>query len=137
MSYETWQEALAALVKRQDLQETELGRLSAQASGTGSPDTSGTVGAPGHLTHVLETLDQALRGVSFTREGGSRIFQGRLLDISSLSRGGEGGVYTLMVSFDYLTRRRLEGIPSGDPGIFDTAVAECSATIVTGVRPTT
>ena len=106
-------------------------------SENGLPGSSGAVGAPGRLTHVSATLDQALRGAYTTLVGGSNTFQGRLL--ATLSRSNQDGVveYTLMACFDLETDSRLVESLSGDHGMIGTDGAEYSLTIVRREPPTT
>jgi len=116
---------------------TEKGHAYVKNSGAGSPNSRGTAGAPGRLTHVSEILDPALTDVSTTPEDGSNTFQGRLSAILSQWSGEEEGEFTLMVSFDLETYRRLSDRASGDHGAFFMADVEYSVTIVREAPPTT
>jgi len=96
---------------------TEKGRWRyVTVSGSGSPNSPGTVGAPGRLTHVSEILDPALTDASSTLEDGSNTFQGRASLTSWQSRGVEGGVFTVTVSLDSRTAGRLKESLSGRGG---------------------
>jgi len=146
MSYATWQEALAAIVYEAALAEnSELGRLSRAATrlasddpwASGSPNSSGTVGAPGPSMSDSETQDPPRSDVSSTPEDGSNTYQGRISGISLRSRGDVADGFTLTVSFDWRTGQRLVESLSGDRGIRGTDGAEYSLTIVREALPTT
>jgi len=137
MSYATWQEALEALVKREGLEKSEVGRLSGRASGTGSPSLNGTVGALGPSMSDSETPDPLRNGASSTPDDGSRDFRGRLTGILSRWKEDEGDGFILMVSFDSRTAARLREKAFGLHGSHGTGAVECSLTIMDGEPPTT
>ena len=105
--------------------------------GNGCPGSNGTAGAPGRLTHVMETLDPLQIDAFTTPEDGLNTYQGRITAISLPSSGDEGDEYTLTVSFDHQTSLRLRGRAFGHPGSRDTEGAGYSLTIVRGEPPTT
>ena len=108
-----------------------------RALARGYRDPSGTVGAPGLLTDVLEIVDRVLTDVSSTLGGGSSTYQGRLQGISSrLNEGSQEG-YILTVFFDSRTSQRLRENLSGFLGKNGTVAAGCFVTMVTAEPPTT
>jgi len=136
-NYESWPEALAALVKKNCLEDSELGDISVLASASGYTRSNGTVGAPGRLTLVSEILDPLQIDVSSTPDDGLNSYQGELLDISSrLSAGGEV-VYTLTVYFDSRTAARLKESRCGSLGNSDTVAVGSSVTMTLEEPPTT
>jgi len=145
MSYDTWQEALKAMVYEAALDpKSELARLSRAAtrlsgepSGTGSPDSNGTVGAPGPLMTASGWRDPRRVVVCTTPDVGSNAYQGRILAILSRWSEEEGDEYILMVSFDSQTSRRLAETLYGPRGSLDMDGAGYSLTIREGAPPTT
>jgi len=111
MSHERWQDALAALVQRHGLRDTELGDTSRRASGNGYRSSSGIVGALGPLTPDSETPDPLQIGVFSTPDVGLSPFRGRMWLTSSQLREVLGGVFTVTVCLDSETALRLhEGL---------------------------
>jgi len=107
MDYPTWQEALAALVKTESLENQELGAISRAASARSSARSNGTAGALGRLTRVSDILDLPPTDVFTTPGDGLNTYQGQCRDISSRSRRERGGEFTLTVFFDSKTSSRL------------------------------
>jgi len=136
MSYDTWQERLAGLVRVHDLLNAELGDISKRASANGFPDSSGIAGVRGRLTHVSETLDRVLTDAFITQDGGWNTFQGHLSDILLPSRLDVEGVAILMAYYDSRTLHRLHDALCGGVGSTGTVGAECSRMIVS-VEPRT
>lgn len=137
MSYDTWQEALAGLVKDKGLEDSELGDISKRASAPGSTDSRGTVGARGPLTHVSEILGLHRTDVSTTRDDGLNTYQGQCRAISSRSRGARGEGFTLTVYFDSKTSSRLKESLFSRAGKVATGEIEYSSIEVTLVLPST
>jgi len=142
MSYRTWQQALGALVKENDLQDSELGRIARDVNydpllEVGSKSSNGIAGAHGRLTRVSEILDRRQTDVLPTRDDGLNTYQGRLIRISLRLKGGPRGVFTLMASFDSQTAARLGASLCGGLGSPDMGGVRCSLTIVNEEPPTT
>jgi len=95
-------------------------------SGHGSPNSPGTAGAPGRLTHVSEILDPLQIDAFTTRGNGSILYRGLASGISWPSSVEPEGACILMVSFDSLTLRRLKEHLCGVPGKIATDVVACS-----------
>ena len=123
MTYDTWQEALAGLVKEEGLEETELGDISKRALASGSRSSNGIAGAPGPSTPALGTLGRLQIDVSSIPDGGSNTYQGQLRHISLLWRQDEAAEYMLTVCFDSKTAGRLKENLSGSLGDADMAAA--------------
>jgi len=119
MPYDTWQEALAGLVREKGLQDTELGELSKRASGNGSPSLSGPAGVPGPLTHVSETLDLLQIDAFPTPADLSRVYRGLVSDISLLWSGELEAEFIVTASFDSETASVLLESLSGVDGLKD------------------
>jgi len=146
MSYPTWQEALAALVKEKGLEDSELGdivrrveRYSKKVSDPGSPNSIGPVGARGRsesLTRVADTPffkvvdglvrpgnggsdrpDRARNDASPSPVDGSNTYQGRTSVISWRSSGPGEDEFTVTVCFDSRTASRLKESLFGPVGI--------------------
>lgn len=146
MRYQTWQEALAGMVREAALDpNSELARLSRAAtslssdepSESGYPDTDGIAGAPGPLMSASGWTDPRQVVVCTTPENGLNTFQGQIQDISLLWKGDVVVECTLMVSFDSPTGSRLLEKLSIKGGKFDMGDAEYSVTIVIEEAPTT
>jgi hypothetical protein len=137
MSYDTWQDALAGIVKEQGLERQELGEISRRALAIGSTNSHGTVGAHGRLTSVSEILAQAQIDVCTTPDDGLNTYQGQALGISSPSKEERGVGFTLTVFFDSKTASRLNEDLCSPVGKNATDGTECFPMIMTLVRPTT
>lgn len=112
-------------------------RICGKPWGGGSRHTNGTVGAPGRLTHVSETLDLPPIAASTTRDAGLRDYPGRVTGILSRSKGEQAGEYTLTVCFDSQTERRLRERAFGSRGPYGTVGVGFSLTMRSGERFTT
>lgn len=108
-----------------------------QHSGGGSQFSLGIAGAPGPSTKDLDPSGLPLTDVSITPVDGLKIFRGQLVDISSPWSAEREGEFTLMVSFDSQTHRRLVESLYGDPGKSGMVGAEFCLTIRTEAPLTT
>jgi len=104
---------------------------------TGSPNSSGAVGARGRLTRVSEILDPALTDASSTPDDGLNTFQGLTWAISSPWKGPGGVGYTLTVYYDSETAGRLDECLSSLRGKSAMEGIECSPMITILELPTT
>jgi len=112
-------------------------KISRRASAPGLKPSLGIVGVRGPLMSDSDQLARARIDVSTTPEDGLNTFQGRLVDISSPWSAERVGEFTLTVSFDSRTHRRLLESLYGDPGLLDMDGVECLLTTPTVEPPTT
>ena len=125
-----------AIINRLEDLQAQLRRLGSNWV-DGYPNSSGTAGARGRLTHVSEILDPLPIDAFTTRDDGLNTYPGFLRAISSQWSGLEVGEFTLMASFDLATYSRLSDALSGNRGSAAMDDALCSLTIVIAERPTT